>query len=259
MTLQPHAVVFEWWKSYLCDSSQLVPLTMNGRYPVRVQPPLVNAAVALSEAIMTSGYRTPMDATGSYFCRKIAGSDAWSLHALGVAIDWSYPTNRYLRGATGIVEGFVTDTRFELTEANVDAVEAIMNEDGEQIWRWLGWSSPRGIADTMHMQVNVAPERCEPVSSHYIIGEPEPGWEPELWRLFELAGGEIDANKNSAQINALFPWHDGVPVNTPMLGDFQLLSSIIGLSDANLQKLVESGIYRFGKELASLRERAYRP
>ena len=152
-----HAQVEEWWADYRCNTTDLVYLDINGRYPVKMQSLLEAATLALEAAIMGSGYRTPMGPTGSYHCRKIGGSDTWSLHAYGVAIDWDYGENPYLRGET-ISKGFVTDPRFELTEANVDAVEAIVNEQGEQIWRWLGWT----IADTMHFQVNVPPERCQP-------------------------------------------------------------------------------------------------
>ena len=153
-----HAQIEAWWAEYRCNTDDLVYLDLNGRYPVKVQDVLEAATLALSDAIMETGYRTPMGPTGSYHCRKIGGSDTWSLHAYGVAIDWDYGENPYDKGGTPPSEGFVTDPRFMLTEANVDAVEGIRNEYGESIWRWLGWS----ISDFMHFQVNVPPDRCEP-------------------------------------------------------------------------------------------------
>ena len=37
------------------------------------------------------------------------------------------------------------------------AIEGIKNQQGEQIWRWLGWS----IGDFMHWQINVPEWRLE--------------------------------------------------------------------------------------------------
>jgi hypothetical protein len=154
-----HKQIEAWWADRRCEGPH-VSLNMNGRYPVRLQPELEAAGNALAEAIMTNGYRSPMGATGSYNCRKIGGSDTWSLHAYGVAIDWDYGVNPYLRG-TKIEPGFKNDYRFELTEWQVNAVEAIKNDDGASIWRWLGWT----IGDTMHFQVDVPPDKCQPAST----------------------------------------------------------------------------------------------
>jgi D-alanyl-D-alanine carboxypeptidase len=156
MSNVPHAQIMEWWDGYLCDTSTHESVTLNGRSPVKLQASVVPAAYALEAAIMGSGYRTPMGVTGSYNCRKIGGSDTWSLHAFAIAIDWDYSVNPYLRGET-FPKGFLTDPRFELTEANVEAVEAIVNVYGEQIWWWAG----RTIGDTMHFQIQVPPDRLE--------------------------------------------------------------------------------------------------
>jgi hypothetical protein len=163
-----HAQVEEWWADYRCNTTNLVYLDVNERYPVKMQSLLEDATMALETAIMGVGYRTPMGPTGSYNCRHIGGDDsnAWSLHAYAVAIDWDYGENPHLRSDNPdpVQRGFGTDPRFELTEAHVDAVEAIVNEEGEQLWRWLGWGPPEGINDTMHFSVNVPPDRCQPAT-----------------------------------------------------------------------------------------------
>ncbi len=258
MTLQPHAQIEEWWKDRRCKGPHAL-LNILGRYPVRVQPELINASKALEKALLDTGYPSETGPLGSYNCRTIGGGTTWSLHAYAVALDIDYPSNPYLRGDTSIVEGFTSDPRFRLTERNVDAVEAIRNVEGEQLWRWLGWSSPRGISDTMHFQINTPPDRSEPVNSHFNLGDEDPQWEPELWRLFELAGGVINPNGNSSQIETLMPWHQGVSVRIPMLEDFELLAGFIDANEYSLVKMVENGLYKWGLELAALRERAYRP
>jgi hypothetical protein len=125
---------------------------------------------------MANGYHTPMGPTGSYHCRKIGGSSKWSLHAYAVAIDWDYGENPYLRG-TKIKPGFKSDYRFTLTENQINAVEAIKNEDGNSIWRWLGWT----IGDTMHFSVDVPPDKCQPVSEDTM---PKEQWENMIDSLF---------------------------------------------------------------------------
>ena len=183
-----HAQIEEWWAGRRCQGPH-VSLDLNGRYPVRLQPELEAAGVALSLAITDNGYKSPMGATGSYSCRTIGGSDTWSLHAYAVAIDWDYPSNPYLRG-TRIERGFGTDPRFDLTEEQVDAVEAIKNQWGESIWRWLGWT----IGDTMHVQVDVEPSRCQP----YTTGEddmPEQQWYQMIDALF-IGSDEFQGDPN---------------------------------------------------------------
>lgn len=155
-----YSTKIRWWQDYICQPQLMVPLTVNGRYPVRVAQPAVAATIALEAALVGAGYRTPMGPTGSYLCRNIGGTDLVSLHSTGIAIDWDYPSNPYLRGET-IPRGFGTDPRFRLTEAQIDAVEAIRNTDGDRLWKWLGWGTGKG-ADTMHFELDQPPESCQP-------------------------------------------------------------------------------------------------
>jgi len=154
--MAPHEQKLEWWGDRICGTGR-IDVTFMGRSPVRIQPEMVNAVKALEAALLDNGYQMPIGVTGSYSCRKIAGTDTWSLHAVPIAIDVDYSNNPYLRGEP-IQRGYVSDMRFLITEAQVDAVEAIVNEDGVPIWKWLGWS----IGDTMHFEIDVPPEGCEP-------------------------------------------------------------------------------------------------
>ncbi len=147
-----------WWSDRRCEGPH-VKVTIMDRYPVRVQSELEAATVEMDRVLKATGYEWPTGPTGSYNCRQIGGSTKWSLHAYAIAIDIDYGNNPYLRGHP-IPRGFVQDSRFQLTEANVDAVEAIRNDRGESIWKWLGWS----IGDTMHFEADVPPDRCQPVT-----------------------------------------------------------------------------------------------
>jgi hypothetical protein len=148
----------DWWAEYRCAPARMVPLNINGRYPVRVADVTVDAVYALEHAMLANGYRTPMGATGSYLCRNIGGTSLPSLHSFGIAIDWDYPSNPHLKQP--IPRGFGTDPRFEITEAQVNAVEAIVNDQGDSIWKSLIWS----IGDTMHFEIDVPPDRCQPAT-----------------------------------------------------------------------------------------------
>ncbi len=154
---------WRWWGSRSCGKGR-IDVTFMGRSPVRIQPEMVNAVAALERAFIDNGYQMPIGVTGSYSCRTIGGSDKMSLHSIPIAIDVDYSNNPYLRGDP-VERGYGTDPRFLITETQVDAVEAIVNEDGVPIWKWLGWS----LGDTMHFEIDVPPDKVEPV---------DPGPEP---------------------------------------------------------------------------------
>ncbi len=174
--MAPHAQKLEWWGDRICGTGR-IDVTFMGRSPVRIQPEMVNAVKALENAFLTNGYQLPIGVTGSYACRKIGGSETWSLHAIPIAIDVDYANNPYLRGDP-VERGFGTDTRFLITEEQVDAVEAIVNEDGDSIWKWLGWS----LGDTMHFEIDVPPEKCEPVALDPIACIPD--WAKSYWQPY---------------------------------------------------------------------------
>ncbi len=153
-----HAQIEAWWTGRRC-TGPLESINVLGRYPVRVQPELADATREMDRVLRAAGYPSPTGPTGSYNCRYIGGTTTWSLHAYAVAVDIDYGNNPYLRGVE-IPKGFGTDPRFKLTEAQVDAVEGILNDRGEPIWRWLGWT----IGDTMHFQVDQPPDRCQPAT-----------------------------------------------------------------------------------------------
>ena len=151
------------WIPYLGQTDSLVSKRILGRYPVKIQEVAEDALDAFEQALIATGYENPCDWTGSYMKRLIAGTDMWSTHAYGTAIDLDY--------GGGVDEPFIDrnphihrpiqpsdfGVECQLLEHQVRAVEAIKNLDGRSMWRWLGWS----IGDTMHFQLDVSPNMCQ--------------------------------------------------------------------------------------------------
>ena len=167
-----HQQKLEWWGDRICGRGR-IDVTFMGRYPVRIQPEMRQAVEALEHHLLYHGYHLPIDATGSYSCRKIAGTDTWSLHAVPIAIDVDYPNNPVLPYA--LERGFGIDPNITITEAQVNAVEAIVNTHGEQVWKWLGWRTPK--ADPMHFEIDVPPDRLEiDVTYRNVLNVPDTDW-----------------------------------------------------------------------------------
>lgn len=168
------------WAPYLCSADSLIKLEILGRYPVKLQSQLDEAGRAFEAALIATGYENPCDFTGSYMCRTIGGTQTWSTHAYGCAIDLDYggdtdgdgdPTidsNPHLRRPV-IPEDFGRNC--QILEHQVWAVENIRNTRGERMWHWLGYS----IGDTMHFQIAVSPEHTT-VDWSTVAGE-----ENEMW------------------------------------------------------------------------------
>jgi len=93
------------------------------------------------------------------------------------------------------------------------------------------------------------------MTTHYHIGQEYRGYEEISWLLFIEAGGTVDPNLNSAQVQTALPWKTNVRLVQEQ--DFDLIGQITGMTGATLSRLKTDGLYVFGKELASLREHAY--
>lgn len=200
------------WEGYLGKTDTLVSMSLLGRYPVKVQDFWTPAVDAMHEALIFSGYEYPCDYIGSYLKRPIAGTDVWSWHSYGGAIDLDYggdnpdsPDHPGIDKNPHIHEpiqrGFVQDGRFQITEAQVEAVERIRTVNGKQVWRWLGWA----IGDTMHFEPACKPSDIKlgleaPVVVTTIrLDVHDPRVEPILWDLFYIRGGIRDHAKNASQ------------------------------------------------------------
>lgn len=92
--------------------------------------------------------------------------------------------------------------------------------------------------------------------THFELGQAYPEWEPYVWLLFMLAGGTVDPNKPSSQVTYSLPYRTGVEL--VQAGDLDRIASITGASDWTRGQWNTTGLYRYGKELSALQERAFR-
>lgn len=146
----------QWWSYYLCNPG--ANLVLFGKSIGGVPPEAVSPYYALEKALIATGY-VP-DSVWSFNCRKIGGTNSWSLHAYGIAIDIDAPDNPYSPG---------DPFSGKFTEDQVAAVEAIRSTGGAQVWAWGGrWSKP----DRMHWQINVPPSDTE-IDWSTVIGTDE--------------------------------------------------------------------------------------
>jgi len=152
------------WDGYRCEEPLMTWIhVLSNRTPVN--PETAGAFARLAHALETTGYRAR--STWSYCCRPIKGTQTWSLHSYGIAIDVDAPCNP-MRSRSGLIRfstkatqaercqdvtSNVADTSF--TPAQVAAVEAIRTVDGLRVFAWGGrW---RTLKDAMHFQIDVSP------------------------------------------------------------------------------------------------------
>ncbi len=95
------------------------------------------------------------------------------------------------------------------------------------------------------------------MKTHYRVGEEDRDFEPLLWRMAWIDGLRINSNGNSAQIENVFPWHQGVSVRIPMLEDFEKFGQMTSMTRISIDKMIQNGLYKFGLETAALDERMY--
>jgi hypothetical protein len=136
----------EWWKTYRCSPDKMVRVAFPG--PDRMWNLLVAAEAAqafevFAEVMATTGYLFRESAGGTYNCRKIAGTDQWSLHSYGIAIDLNPSKNPYGK-----------PLRHDFPQEFLDGVDSIITSTGQRAFKWGGrWNTP----DAMHFEIDVPP------------------------------------------------------------------------------------------------------
>lgn len=127
------------------------------------------AFVALADIIRAHDYPVRSKDTGSYNCRKIKGTNAWSSHAWGIAVDINWQTNPYRR------DKLVTD----MPRAMVEDIERLKTVGGQQVFRWGGdWDgrpeTPHSNYDAMHIEVVATPKELAKGIDYEIQRDGEP-------------------------------------------------------------------------------------
>lgn len=162
------------WVAYRClngkADSLRKPLTLFGRNAGYCAAPMYDAFKAQEMALTAKGYtdvksiwvpRNCPTGIGGQSCE--ADGTNCSLHNYGVADDidpFGHGNPHFYVGWGKMPKDWNRPWNFsdiKLTRAQVEAVEAIRNVQGEQMFRWLGWIN----GDTMHFEGQVPPSRCE--------------------------------------------------------------------------------------------------
>jgi peptidoglycan hydrolase-like protein with peptidoglycan-binding domain len=139
----------ELWAPWMCrkGTGRYVDIVFFGRKVGGVPEPAVDAYRALEAALRATGYEPK--SRWAYNCRRIGGTDSYSLHSAGIAIDIDPALNPYSEGER--YSG-------KLKPHHVAAVLAIKNSAGDSVWSWGGnWAKP----DRMHFQLNQGPRRVD--------------------------------------------------------------------------------------------------
>lgn len=133
------------WADWLCHkgSGSFANPSFFGKTIGDVAAPAVDAYKALEMALKSSGYQP--SSSWAYNCRNIAGTNNYSLHSFGIAIDIDPTANPYSTGDP--YSGKIKAT-------HVNAVLAIKNTRGRSVWAWGGnWTKH----DRMHFQIDLGP------------------------------------------------------------------------------------------------------
>ncbi len=133
------------WSQWMCRNGdgRFADVKVFGKGVGGVPEPAVDAYKAFERALRSAGYQP--GSQWAYNCRKIAGTNSFSLHSAGIAIDIDPEQNPYSHG---------NPFSGKIKEHHVNAVLAIKNSQGQSVWSWGGsWSKP----DRMHFQLDQGP------------------------------------------------------------------------------------------------------
>lgn len=137
------------WADWLCHkgSGTFTDPSFFGKSIGGVAAPATDAFAALEKALRSSGYQP--SSSWAYNCRNIAGTDNYSLHSFGIAIDIDPTANPFTTG---------DPYSGKIKEPHVAAALAIKNVQGRSVWAWGGNWTKR---DRMHFQIDVGPTSME--------------------------------------------------------------------------------------------------
>lgn len=101
-----------WWADWRCNPTKMDAVSFPG--PDRDwHLPVADAAVPAFELFADLMRKHDYDfrevSGGTYNCRKMAGTDSWSLHAYGIAIDLNPSKNPYGTHTHNFPQGFIDD------------------------------------------------------------------------------------------------------------------------------------------------------
>lgn len=101
-----------WWADWRCDASKMSTVAFPGdgrEWDLLVADAAVPAFEVFADLMRSHNYLFRESAGGTYNCRKISGSEKWSLHSFGIAIDLNPSVNPYGTQTHDYPQGFIDD------------------------------------------------------------------------------------------------------------------------------------------------------
>ncbi len=137
----------EHWQHALGNTEDLIIINFNGTGRARINKEVLPAFTLLNMCLKDDDYMTLRKTTGGFNYRKIAGSDRYSCHAYGLAVDINWQLNPVTRDGS-IKTNFLDST--------INNISNIKTQDGLPIFRWGG--NYNSYKDPMHFEIYVTPE-----------------------------------------------------------------------------------------------------
>jgi hypothetical protein len=136
----------EHWSHALGNQDDLIIMNFNGEGRARINKEVLPAFTLLNMCLKDDDYITQRKTTGGFNYRKIAGSDRYSCHAYGLAVDINWQLNPVTRDGS-IKTNFLDST--------INNILNIKTQDGLPIFRWGG--NYNSYKDPMHFEIYVTP------------------------------------------------------------------------------------------------------
>lgn len=204
-------------------------VTMHGGAVVYVDPLITEAVLALNVIAKHWDYRASGYDNAGYGCRQVAGTNRWSKHAYGIAIDREWNRNPHRRPLT-------TDRNLTMCRA----INAVRTNNGAQVWYWGGyWSKP----DAMHDEIVCFPSHLSSgINWSTVAGFVQPTPQPKTasdWAAVRrlAAASVIDGVRSAPNMG---PGHTGPG---PFGADLHVAAIQKALNIATGTKLKENGVY----------------
>jgi hypothetical protein len=162
----------EWWADWRCNPLKMVSVAFPGPDRVWNLPVADKAAPAFelfASLMRKHNYLFREVSGGTYNCRFIGGTESWSLHAYGIAIDLNPSKNPYGTKTHNFPKGFIDDVT------------------ATGLFRW-GYS----FSDPMHWEIDVPPSAIGDAMTHRHIPMPEDlprSWADNPWAVWVARSG----------------------------------------------------------------------
>src|SRR5262245_47125119 len=154
----------------------LTTVVLHGNVPVRVAEETYDAWRALDMVTQHHAYAIQGGDTGGYNCRPIAGSDKYSLHAFGLAVDINWNRNP-LRKDNVLVS--------DMPKEMVRDILAIRTVGGVEVFGWGG--NYQTFKDTMHYEILAsADELAKGIDWATVIGADDDGDDPSRLPVLQI-------------------------------------------------------------------------